>query len=138
MIDRRDFLKTAAVAASAAAVGSAASALAAEPAASCPAGVVYTKEQPGQWKGKEGTHAPEVKVEGGKVAVVTPHPMSAEHFIVRHTVVLADSTVIGGKTFAATDKPESSFDLPKDYKGKACATSFCNKHDLWLTEFTVA
>ncbi|WP_417909139.1 desulfoferrodoxin family protein [Candidatus Electronema sp. PJ] len=135
-IARRDFLKTAAAVASVAAVGSTASAFAADAAPSL-AGVVYTKEQPGQWKGKEGTHAPQVKVEGGKVSIITSHPMSAEHFIVRHTLVLADGVVVGGKTFAATDKPESSFDLPKDYKGKICATSFCNLHDFWLTEAEV-
>uniref|UniRef100_UPI00405635AB desulfoferrodoxin family protein n=1 Tax=Candidatus Electronema sp. TaxID=2698783 RepID=UPI00405635AB len=135
--DRRDLLKTAAASATIAAVGSAVSVFAADEAAvpALSAGsVYYTKEQPGHWKGKEGTHAPEVKVEGGKVSVVTQHPMTAEHFIVRHTVILADGTVLGAKNFTPTDKPESSYDLPKDYKGKICATSFCNLHDLWVSE----
>jgi superoxide reductase len=135
--DRRDLLKTAAAAAAAAVAGSAASAFAAEEAATAPSpagSVYYTKEQPGHWKGKEGTHAPEVKVEGGKVSVVTMHPMTAEHFIVRHTLILADGTALGAKNFAATDKPESSYDLPAGYKGKICATSFCNLHDLWVSE----
>ncbi len=136
--DRRDLLKTAAAAAVAATAGSAVSAFAVDAAAPSPAGsVYYTKEQPGHWKGKEGTHAPDVKVEGGKVSVVTPHPMTAEHFIVRHTVILADGTVLGAKNFAPTDKPESSYELPKDYKGKICATSFCNLHDLWVSEAEV-
>jgi len=134
MTDRRDFLKTTAVAASVMALGSSATAFA----SSAPyAGVVYTKDQPGQWAKKVGTHAPGVKVEGSKVSLVTTHPMSEEHFIVRHTVVLADGTVVGGKTFTPADKAESSFELPAGYKGKAYATSFCNKHDFWLTEFTV-
>lgn len=137
--DRRDLLKTAAAAVAAAAAGSVVSVFAADeaaaPAAPSLAGAVYyTKEQPGHWKGKEGIHVPEVKVEGGKVSVVTQHPMTAEHFIVRHTVILADGTVLGAKNFASTDKPESSYDLPKDYKGKICATSFCNLHDLWVSE----
>lgn len=134
--DRRDLLKTAAAAVAVTAAGSAVSAFANDKAAapSLAGSVYYTKEQPGHWKGKEGTHAPEVKVEGGKVSVVTPHPMSPEHFIVRHTVVLADGTVLGAKNFAPTDKPESSYDLPKEYKGKICATSFCNLHDLWVSE----
>ncbi|MCI5163158.1 MAG: desulfoferrodoxin, partial [Candidatus Electrothrix sp. AX5] len=100
-------------------------------------GIVYTEKDQGQWEGKAGSHAPKVTVADGKVAVVTEHPMTEPHFIVRHTVVLADGKVIGGKTFSHTDKPESSFDLPAGYKGKACATSFCNMHDLWVTEFTV-
>ncbi len=134
MTDRRDFLKTTAVAASVMALGSTATAFA----SSAPyAGVVYTKDQPGQWAKKVGSHAPEVTVAGAKVSLVTVHPMSEEHFIVRHTVVLADGTVVGGKTFTPTDKAESSFELPAGYKGKAFATSFCNKHDFWLTEFSV-
>lgn len=136
MIDRREFLKTTVVAASAVAVTSGSKVFAGETAASH-AGVVYTEKQQGQWEGKAGSHAPKVTVAEGKVSVVTEHPMTEAHFIVRHTVVLEDGTVIGGKTFTHADKPESSFTLPKDYKGKACATSFCNLHDLWATEFTV-
>ncbi len=138
MIDRREFLKTTAVAASAVAVASSNNVFASETTAShAGAGIVYTEQQQGQWKGKAGSHAPKVTVTDGKVSVVTEHPMTEPHFIVRHTVVLADGKVIGGKTFSHTDKPESSFDLPAEYKGKACATSFCNMHDLWVTEFTV-
>ena len=134
MTDRRDFLKTTAVAASVLALGSTATALA----SSAPyAGVVYTRDQPGQWAKKVGSHAPEVQVEGGKVSLVTRHGMSQDHYIVRQTLVLADGTVVGGKTFTPVDKPESSFELPAGYKGKVYATSFCNKHDFWLTEFTV-
>jgi superoxide reductase len=136
MIDRREFLKTSAVAASAVAVASSAPVFAGDPAPSH-AGIVYTEQQQGKWQGKAGSHAPKVTVAEGKVSVVTEHPMTEAHFIVRHTVVLADGTVVGGKTFSAADKPESSFDLPADYKGKVCATSFCNLHDLWVTTFTV-
>ena len=138
MIDRREFLKTTAVAASALAVTSAPKVFAAEAGGgSCHAGIVYTEKKQGQWEGKAGGHAPHVTVKDGKVSVVTVHPMSEPHFIVRHTVVLEDGTVIGMKTFTATDKPESSFTLPEGYTGKACATSFCNQHDLWVSEFTV-
>ena len=135
MIDRREFLKTSAVAASAV-VASSAPVFAGDTAAPH-AGIVYTEQQQGKWEGKAGSHAPKVTVAEGKVAVVTEHPMTEPHFIVRHTVVLEDGTVIGAKTFSHTDKPESSFDLPAGYKGKACATSFCNLHDLWVTKFTV-
>ena len=79
----------------------------------------------------------QVTVADGKVSVVTEHPMTAPHFIVRHTVVLEDGKVIGAKTFTHTDKPESSFPLPQGYKGKIRASSFCNLHDLWVSELTV-
>ena len=135
MNNRRDFLKTTAVAATAAALASSVTVFAAD--APAYPGIVFTAANQGKWAGKAGSHAPQVTVADGKVAVVTKHGMSAAHFIVRHTVVLADGTDVGGKTFTAEDKPESSFELPAGYKGKAYATSFCNKHDMWLTEFTV-
>ncbi|MCI5159729.1 MAG: twin-arginine translocation signal domain-containing protein [Candidatus Electrothrix sp. AUS1_2] len=137
MIDRREFLKTSAVAASALVVTSGAKAFAAETEGACSAGIVYTEKEQGQWEGKAGSHAPKATVADGKVSVVTEHPMTEPHFIVRQTLVLEGGKVIGMKTFTSADKPESSFDLPEGYTGKACATSFCNLHDLWVTEFTV-
>jgi superoxide reductase len=135
MQDRRDFLKTTVAAASIFAVSSVPRTFA----AGTPAytNIIYTKENPGKWAGKEGSHAPEVTVTGSKVAVVTKHPISKEHFIVRHTLVLADGTYVGATTFTPDDKPESSYELPAGYKGKFSVTSFCNLHDFWLTETTV-
>lgn len=135
MIERRDFLKGTLVTLSALSMGGATRVFASQ---SAPfTNVIYTKDNPGKWEAKVKTHAPEVNVEAGKVLVKTVHPMSAEHYIVRHTLVLADGTVVGAVTFKHTDKPESSYDLPNGYKGKVYATSFCNIHDFWLTEFTV-
>jgi len=134
MKDRRDFLKTTAVAASVMAGGLPAAAFAS---AGSWAGVIYSRKQPGQWAEKAATHVPAVTVEGGRVSVVTTHGMSEDHFIVRHTLVLADGTVIGATTFSPADRPESTFELPAGYTGTVYATSFCNKHDFWLTEFTV-
>ncbi|MDD2463873.1 MAG: desulfoferrodoxin family protein [Desulfobulbus sp.] len=135
MQDRRDFLKTTALTASVLAVGSASRALATETASYL--NIIYTKDNPGKWATKVGSHAPEVTISGSTVTVVTKHPMSNEHFIVRHTLVLADGTTVGAKTFTPTDKPESSYELPAGYKGKITATSFCNQHDFWLSEAMV-
>lgn len=135
MQDRRDFLKTTALTASVLALGSVPSASATETAPYT--NIIYTKDNPGRWAGKEGIHVPEITVNGAAITVVTKHPMSSEHFIVRHTLVLADGTVVGAKTFTPTDKPESSYELPAGYKGKITATSFCNRHDFWLNEITV-
>jgi superoxide reductase len=136
MASRRDFLKGSLVLAGALAAGRATEAEAGQPYA---AGVlVYTKDAPGRWAGKEGAHVPKVTVEGGKVTILTPHPMTPAHFIVKHTLLTAEGRVIGEKTFVASDpKAESAYDLPADVKGTVWATSFCNLHDLWLTEFTV-
>jgi len=135
MQDRRDFLKTTALTASVLAIGSVSSGLATE--AAPYTNIIYTKDNPGRWAAKVGSHAPEVTVNGSAVVVVTKHPMSNEHFIVRHTLVLADGTFVGAQTFTPSDKPESTYELPAGYKGKITATSFCNQHDFWLSEATV-
>ncbi|MDR3630526.1 MAG: desulfoferrodoxin family protein [Desulfocapsaceae bacterium] len=135
MQDRRDFLKTTVAAASLLAINSVPRAFAAgNPMYT---NIIYTKDNPGRWVGKAAIHAPQVTVTGSKVNVVTNHPMSNEHYIVRHTLVLEDGTYIGSTTFTPADKPESSYELPAGYKGKFYATSFCNLHDFWLTESMV-
>lgn len=101
-----------------------------------PKNLIYTKENPGQWEKKAATHVPRLEVADGKVKLTTPHPMSDEHFIVRHGLLLADGTVVGSKTFTSKDKPVSEYTLPAGYKGKVFGTSFCNQHDFWLVEAT--
>ncbi|MFV0439532.1 MAG: desulfoferrodoxin family protein [Desulfopila sp.] len=135
MSDRRDFLKTAA-AASLLTISSSGMAFASGGNKTF-TNIIYTKDNPGMWASKVGSHAPEVTIQGTTVQAVTKHPMSEEHFIVRHTLVLEDGTPVGATTFTPQDKPESSYELPADYKGKVCVTSFCNLHDFWLTEVTV-
>ncbi len=132
MNDRRDFLKTAATAVSVMAFTGISQTFAAD--STEYDNIIHTKDNPGHWAGKQGIHVPQVTVIGDKVSVVTNHPMSESHFIVRHTLVLGDGTFIGGTTFTPTDKPESSYKLPAGYKGKIQVTSFCNLHDFWLNE----
>lgn len=136
MIERRDFLKASLAMAAGVAVGSASRSLAA--AGSYPGSIVYTAENPGQWSAKVGSHAPLVTRDGKIVTVTTKHPMSEIHFIVRHTLVAEDGTVIGATTFAPDDKEAvSSYELPANAGSKVFATSFCNLHDFWLTEFSL-
>jgi len=135
MTGRRNFLKNALLAGGAAAVAGAASLRAAD---AYPAGIVYTKDAPGRWKGREGAHVPKATVADGAVKIVNTHPMTANHYIVKHTLLTPEGKVLGEKTFANTDTAaESSFPLPAGFKGKLLVTSFCNIHDLWLTELTV-
>ena len=137
MKGRREFLKGSLVLAGAAAAV-AGGAVRVRAASTFPAGLIYTKEAPGRWAGKEGAHVPKVTVEGRKIKVVTPHPMTEKHFIVKHTLLTPEGKVMGEKTFANTDPAaESSYDLPEGFRGTLWATSFCNLHDLWLAEFTV-
>jgi superoxide reductase len=104
-------------------------------------GIIYTEKNQGKWAGKAASHAPKVSLDGRKVTIRTMHPMTEKHFIVRHTLVTEKGTVIGEKVFYPTDKEAvSTFDIDYEasgYKGKLYATSFCNLHDLWVTEFSV-
>ncbi|MEN8200166.1 MAG: desulfoferrodoxin family protein [Thermodesulfobacteriota bacterium] len=135
MTDRRDFLKGSLAAAGALVAGSVKVATASTAAYT---NVVYTKKNPGQWDKKVGSHLPTISVEGGKVTLFTKHGMSEKHFIVRHTLVLEDGTVVGAQVFSPTDKEaKSSFELPAGYKGKIYGTSFCNLHDFWVNETTL-
>jgi len=137
MTDRRDFIKTGLTLASGMVLGQATTtALAASD--SWPSNIVYTAENPGQWAKKVGGHLPKVSIEGNKITITTDHGMSEKHYIVRHTLVSEDGKVLGAKTFSPSDEEAvSSFELPEGPISKLYATSFCNKHDLWVTEFTV-
>ena len=99
--------------------------------------IVFTQTQPGHWKNVEALHVPVVKIEGDKMTVRTPHPMSEPHYIVSHTVVLEGGKFLGRKTFTWKDQPVSEHTLPTGYKGRVAVTSTCNLHDWWLKEVTV-
>ena len=136
MTTRREFLEGSLLATSVIAFGTFTNASAASQSFS---GIVYTKSNPGKWSEKVGSHVPQISIAGSKVTITTAHPMSQEHYIVRHTLVLEDGTVVGAKTFYPSQdkKVVSTFELPAGYKSKFYATSFCNLHDLWVTESQV-
>lgn len=133
MTTRRTFLERALVVTSALACGGVRIASAA---AQPFTGIIYTPSNPGQWSEKAGSHAPLISIEGRQVTITTPHPMSQDHYIVRHTLVLRDGTVVGAKTFfpLKDTKAVSVFTLPENCTAGWYATSFCNLHDLWITE----
>ncbi len=136
MSSRREFIKTTLVVASGMAIGRTAPAVASS--SDLATGLIYTADNPGMWAKKVGGHAPKVNREGDKVTITTKHSMSEKHYIVRHTLVSGDGKVISAKTFyPSDDEPVSSHTLPAGAKGPFYATSFCNKHDFWVTEFSV-
>jgi len=137
MTNRRSFLQ-ASLALGVGALAARTAPVAAAQDSGLPGNIIFTSANPGIWAGKEGSHAPQVTVEGRKVGVFTKHGMSEEHFIVRHTLVAADGTMLGARTFSPSEEEaRSEHELPEGYSGKLYATSFCNKHDMWLTEFAV-
>jgi superoxide reductase len=99
--------------------------------------IVFTAEDPGHWAAVEKLHVPNTSVADGVLTVTTPHPMSAPHFIVSHTVVLAGGKFLDRKTFVYTDVPTSTHTLPPGYQGVVVITSTCNLHDFWVKRITV-
>jgi superoxide reductase len=99
--------------------------------------VIFTADDPGHWSGVEALHIPVTTVADGVLTVKTPHPMTAPHFIVSHTVVLAGGKFLDRKTFTYTDQPISTHTLPAGYTGKVIVTSTCNLHDFWVKTITV-
>lgn len=99
--------------------------------------IIFTGADPAHWAGKEATHVPTATVAGSALTVKTPHPQSDTHFIVSHSVILADGTYLGRAVFTPKDEPTSQYTLPAGYKGKVTVTSTCNLHDFWVNTITV-
>ncbi len=132
---RRDFAKSALMGAGLVAALPASSGAAAAPPNR---NIVFTQADPGHWGPNfAAVHVPQVTVAGGVVKISTPHPPSDGHYIVSHTVVLADGAFLHRKNFAPMDEPVSEHKLPDGYKGLITVTSACNQHDLWTTTVTV-
>jgi superoxide reductase len=133
MKNRRDFLKSTAAAGLLAAT--------AIPALAKEGGVknifAYSAENPRRWDGKAGSHAPVVTVEDGKVSVETKHGMAPKHYIVKHAIVTPEGEVLGEQVFFPEDKKAlSTYEIKGKYP-KLYALSFCNLHDLWVSEFSI-
>ena len=115
MQDRRDFMKASVALATGILASGASKAI--ESSEGYPAGIMYTADNPWQWAKKVGGHAPMVTKDGFKIAITTNHSMSEIHYIVLHTLVAEDGTVIGSQTFPPDDeKPVSTYDL-YDFSG---------------------
>jgi superoxide reductase len=135
MNSRREFIKTTIATGAGFAIAQIPNAQAAQ--GTYPNGIIYTSDNPGMWGKKIKGHAPNVDVKDNKVTITTNHVMTEKHYIVRHTLVTPEGDVVGEKTFSSNEEDAvSHFDLPSGHK-KLIATSFCNKHDLWVTEFSV-
>lgn len=98
-------------------------------------GVFYTKESPGRWAQKAGSHSPILEKVDGGVRVVTGHPMKEnDHWIIKHVLLDNDFKFITENMFnPSKDKAAiSNFSL-SGQKGAVYALSVCNIHDSWLT-----
>ncbi|MGB2908351.1 MAG: desulfoferrodoxin family protein [Candidatus Aminicenantaceae bacterium] len=105
--------------------------------------VIYTRDDPGAYGGKEDSHVPVVAYEktetGIKVTVRVSHEMNSEkpHFI--EWIRLKDGTdnLLAEKGFQATDeKAEAVFELTI-VPDKLVAYEKCNLHGIWKEEIDI-
>jgi superoxide reductase len=102
-------------------------------------GLFYTKQSPGRWAKKAGSHSPIIEKTDAGVRVVTGHPMKPnKHWIVKHLLLDSDFNFITENIFdPSKDKAAiSSFSL-SGQTGAVYALSVCNLHDTWLTVLEV-
>ena len=106
-------------------------------------GVYYTKDAPGRWGEKVGSHLPGIELDKGAggttVRVVTGHEMKGyEHYIIKHVLLDGNFAFLDEHAFdPMQDKaPVSTFTL-QDYSGPLYAISLCNRHDTWLNVIEV-
>ena len=143
-MDRRSFIRIAAVGASAGIIapeiilaGNAGKGLTGNNMAG---GIYYTKESPGRWAKKAGSHSPIIQMSKGAdgdlyVDVITGHPMNAhKHYITKHMLFDKDFNFITENVFDPTKDKQavSKFEI-EPYQGTLYALSVCNLHDSWLT-----
>ena len=98
-------------------------------------GLYYSNDKQGRWKGKAGSHAPVITVDGKKVTIETKHGMSEAHYIVKHTLLTTEGEVLGETVFSPKDKKAISIFELKEVPTHLIASSFCNLHDLWVSEY---
>ncbi len=98
-------------------------------------GVFYTKESPGRWEKKAGSHSPIIEKVDAGVRVVTGHPMKPnDHWIIKHVLLDSDFKFISENIFdPMKDKAAISNFTLSGQTGAVYALSVCNLHDSWLT-----
>jgi len=102
-------------------------------------GVYYTKDSPGRWAKKAGSHSPILEKTGSGIKVVTGHPMKqGKHWIVKHVLLDSDFKFIAENVFdpAKHKAAISEFSL-NGQSGAVYALSVCNLHDSWLSMLEV-
>ncbi len=102
-------------------------------------GLYYTKDSPGRWEKKAGSHSPILSKTDSGINVLTGHPMKeGDHWIIKHVLLDSDFKFIEENIFdPAKDKAAKSEFVLTDQKGVVYALSVCNKHDTWVNVLEV-
>ena len=102
-------------------------------------GLYYTKDSPGRWKKKAGSHSPILMKTDTGVQVVTGHPMKpGQHWIVKHVLLDENFKFIDEHVFNPVADKSAVSDFKLNGKsGAIYALSVCNLHDSWLSAIEV-
>ncbi|WP_126456794.1 desulfoferrodoxin family protein [Sulfuriflexus mobilis] len=102
-------------------------------------GLFYTKESPGRWAKKAGSHSPILEKTDAGVRIVTGHPMkSNDHWIIKHVLLDSDFKFIAENIFDPNkDKAAISNFALSGQTSVVYGLSVCNLHDTWLTVLEV-
>lgn len=102
-------------------------------------GLYYTKDSPGRWKLKAGSHSPILRKTESGIEIITGHPMiEKKHWILKHVLLDENFQFIDQKLFnPERDKTAiSNFELGSESR-VVYALSVCNLHDSWLNVLEV-
>ncbi|MCX7999128.1 MAG: desulfoferrodoxin family protein [Leptospiraceae bacterium] len=98
----------------------------------------YTKESPGEWKGKEAEHLPQIKVldtskTKHNIQVHVTGNFNQTHYIEKIGIMDENKNTLDEKEIGAGEEPfvTLSLDLTKESSKKAKVYVKCITHDLW-------
>jgi len=102
-------------------------------------GLYYTKDSPGRWKKKAGSHSPILSRTDRGVQVVTGHPMKPnQHWIVKHVLLDENFNFIEQNLFNPINDKAAVTEFSLNGQSNAVyALSVCNLHDTWLSVLEV-
>ena len=102
-------------------------------------GMYYTKDSPGRWEKKSGSHSPILSKTDSVITVLTAHPMKdGDHWIIKHVLLDSNFKFIEEHIFnPAKDKAAKSEFKLTNQKDVVYALSVCNKHDTWVNVIEV-
>ncbi len=105
--------------------------------------IIFTRQAPGSWAGKEEGHIPKIaweKTENGlKVTINVHHEMNSEkpHYIMWVKLQDGKNNLLGEKEFQSSDKKAQAIFELTEIPSKLKAYEKCNLHGTWMEEIEI-
>jgi desulfoferrodoxin-like iron-binding protein len=106
--------------------------------------ILFTRENPGPWAGKEDVHVPQIRYErtetGARVVVSLSHEMNPEtpHYIMRIQLKDGLDNLLAENIFQPQDKKAEAVIELGSLPARLKALAKCNLHGTWLEEVEVS